>query len=197
MPSPIPLKHRHLTHRDKRPREYLYESEVESLIKVAREGNNPLRDQTLLLLCYRHGLRSSEICKLTWSQVDLENYRIHINRGKNGYSSSQPLKDREIRLLRRMWEARKDSSPYIFLTNRGNVFNKDIFIDLMNRLGVRAKLLIPKVHPHMLRHATGYKLANDGVDTRTIQDYLGHVNINNTVIYTRLNEKKFDNLWKD
>ena len=51
------------------------------------------------------------------------------------------------------------------------------------------------VHPHMLRHAAGYKLANDGVDTRTIQAYLGHRNIQHTVRYTELNGRRFKGLW--
>jgi site-specific recombinase XerD len=64
------------------------------------------------------------------------------------------------------------------------------------QLGVAAQLSFP-VHPHMLRHAIGYKFANDGVDTRTIQKYLGHRNIQHTVRYTELSAKQFKNLWDD
>jgi type 1 fimbriae regulatory protein FimB/type 1 fimbriae regulatory protein FimE len=54
-----------------------------------------------------------------------------------------------------------------------------------------------RVHPHMLRHACGYKLANDGQDTRAIQAYLGHRNINHTVRYTELSPERFRGFWKD
>ena len=53
------------------------------------------------------------------------------------------------------------------------------------------------VHPHMLRHSTGFKLANDGQDTRAIQHYLGHRNIQHTVVYTHLASNRFNDFWKD
>ena len=67
---------------------------------------------------------------------------------------------------------------------------------LVQRGGQDAKLSFP-VHPHMLRHACGYKLANDGHDTRAIQHYLGHRNIQNTVRYTQLSAQRFKDFWKD
>ena len=67
---------------------------------------------------------------------------------------------------------------------------------LVQRGGQEAKLPFP-VHPHMLRHACGYKLANDGHDTRAIQHYLGHRDIQNTVRYTQLSAQRFKDFWKD
>lgn len=185
------------THKEKRAREYLYEHEVEALITAAKNTTQALRNQTLILLCYRHGLRPTEACNLRWSQIDLENHRIHVTRIKGGEDSVQPLRDREIRLLRRMWKEKKGNPEFIFMTRHGTKFNQLIFHKLMCKLGIEAGLLIPKIHPHMLRHSTGYKLANDGVDLRVIQDYLGHKNINNTVLYTKLSEKKFDKIFRD
>ena len=54
-----------------------------------------------------------------------------------------------------------------------------------------------RVNPHMLRHACGYNLANDGVDTRMLQAYLGHTNIQSTVLYTKLAADRFNGLWRD
>jgi type 1 fimbriae regulatory protein FimB len=65
---------------------------------------------------------------------------------------------------------------------------------LVTRAGHQAEMEFP-VHPHMLRHACGYYLANKGVDTRTIQDYLGHISIVHTVRYTELSPNKFKGLW--
>src|SRR5437588_9061660 len=70
------------------------------------------------------------------------------------------------------------------------------FLKLLNRLGIVAKLPF-QVHPHMLRHACGFKLANDGVDTRALQHYLGHKNIQHTVRYTELRSDRFNSFWKD
>ncbi len=64
------------------------------------------------------------------------------------------------------------------------------------RLGVEVQMSFP-IHPHMLRHATGYKLANDGRDTRALQHYLGHKNIMHTVRYTELSPERFKNFWED
>ena len=190
------LKHLHLTHKDRRPREYLYETEVESLIQAAKKGRNPIRDQALILTCYRHGLRSGEACSLKWSQIDFEASRIHVVRQKGGVDSVHPLRDREIRILKRLYKERRTNSPYVFLTNRDEPMNAGAFCKLMLALGTRAGILMP-IHPHQLRHSTGYKLANEGVDTRIIQDYLGHSDIRNTVRYTMLSAKKFDNIFNE
>ncbi len=194
MPCPVPVEILRLKHKDKRPREYLYEHEIDALIKVAN-GPNKTRDQALILISYRHGLRAGEASNLKWSQIDFETRRIHVTRQKGGIDSVHPIRDQEIRLLKKLWENRVSGSPYVFMTNRGTKFNTAAFQKMIASLGKKANLTIPQIHPHMLRHSTGYKLANEGIDTRTIQDYLGHSNINNTVIYTKLSSAKFDGLF--
>jgi type 1 fimbriae regulatory protein FimB/type 1 fimbriae regulatory protein FimE len=67
---------------------------------------------------------------------------------------------------------------------------------MMGRLGKAAKMPF-SIHPHMLRHAGGFKLANDGQDTRALQHYLGHKNIQHTVRYAELSPERFKNFWKD
>jgi len=87
-------------------------------------------------------------------------------------------------------------SPFIFTSERGAPFTPAGFRKLVARLGVAAKFKFP-VHPHMLRHACGYQLANQGVDTRSLQAYLGHKNIQHTVRYTEMSSTRFKNFWKD
>lgn len=67
---------------------------------------------------------------------------------------------------------------------------------IVARAGEKANFKLT-IHPHMLRHSTGFYLANQGHDTRAIQSYMGHANIKNTVIYTRLSAKWFNQFWKD
>jgi type 1 fimbriae regulatory protein FimB/type 1 fimbriae regulatory protein FimE len=67
---------------------------------------------------------------------------------------------------------------------------------LVARAGEAAGIEMP-VHPHMLRHACGYTLANRGTDTRAIQAYLGHRNIQHTVRYTELAADRFNGFWED
>ena len=81
------------------------------------------------------------------------------------------------------------------MTERGGPFTTTGFAFLVSRAGAKAGLTF-KAHPHMLRHAAGYKLANDGHDTRTLQAYLGHRNIQHTVRYTELAANRFDKLWR-
>ena len=99
---------------------------------------------------------------------------------------------RALRQLRRDWP----DSPYLFATERGGPMTSSNVRKLATRASVAAKLPFP-VHPHMLRHACGYKLANDGQDTRALQHYLGHKNISHTVRYTELAPDRFKTFWKD
>ena len=84
-----------------RVRKYLTEKEVDRLIEAARKrGRNDLRDAAAILPAYRHGLRAQELCSLRWSQVDLRNGRLHVNRAKGGIESVHPLHGPELRALR-------------------------------------------------------------------------------------------------
>jgi type 1 fimbriae regulatory protein FimB/type 1 fimbriae regulatory protein FimE len=181
---------------DVRPREYLIENEVERLIDAAAAlGRHGHRDATMILLAYRHGLRVSELIALRWDMVDLEGGLVHVIRLKHGVNAPHPLRGAEIRALRRV---KRDSpnSPYVFVTERGSTMTDSNFRKMLARAGKEAGFSF-LVHPHMLRHATGYKLANDGQDTRAIQHYLGHKNIQHTVRYTALNAKRFVGFWQD
>jgi type 1 fimbriae regulatory protein FimB/type 1 fimbriae regulatory protein FimE len=176
-----------------RPREYLTEGEVEKLIDAARKrGRNGTRDSAAILLAYRHGLRAQELCQLRWSQIDLRHGRLHVNRAKGGIESVHPLCGPELRALRPL----QGSSPYIFTTEAGTPVTTAWFLRMVQRTGVAAKMPFP-VHPHMLRHSTGYKLANDGHDTRSLAHYLGHRNLQSTARYTALAPDRFAGFWQD
>jgi len=179
-----------------RSREYLTNEEVELLMKAAGQlGRHGHRDTTLILLAYRHGLRVSELVSLRWDQVNLKEGLIHVNRRKNGASSTHPLRGPEIRALRKLQRDYPDT-PYVFVTERIGPLTTSTVRKLVTRAGEKAKLGFP-VHPHMLRHACGFKLANDGQDTRDLQHYLGHKNIQHTVRYTELSSTRFKEFWKD
>src|SRR5262249_15506687 len=108
-----------------------------------------------ILLAYRHGLRAAELCSLRWSQIDLRNGRLHVNRAKGGIESVHPLHGPELRALRPL----QQGSPYVFITEAGTPVTTAWFLRMIQRTGRAAKLPFP-IHPHMLRHSTGYKLAN-------------------------------------
>jgi integrase len=171
-----------------RTREYLTEAEIERLMAAARKGSRyGHRDATMILVGYRHGLRASELCDLQWSQVELNTGRLHVRRVKNGTASVHPLQGDEIRALRRL-QREQGTSSHVFMTERGGPMTPKAFHALFGRIGARAKMPFP-IHPHMLRHGCGYALANGGHDTRRLQAYLGHKNIQHTVRYTELRDR--------
>jgi integrase len=176
-----------------RPREHLTEREVEALIAATKGNRWGQRDATMLLIAFRHGLRASEVCGLQWSDIEFETATLHLRRAKGGATSTHPLLGDELRALRVL--KREAKSPFIFVTERGAPFSVSGLAKLIERAGVGAKLPFP-VHAHMLRHACGYALANKGVDTRTLQAYLGHRSIQSTVRYTELAPGRFKNIWR-
>jgi type 1 fimbriae regulatory protein FimB/type 1 fimbriae regulatory protein FimE len=180
-----------------RTREYLIEDEVEALMAAARGiGRHGHRDATLVLLGFRHGLRVAELVALLWSQVDLKHGLLHVRRVKNGTPATHPIRGPEIRALRRL-RRQYPESLYVFTTERKAPLTDSTVRHIVKRAGEAAGLAFP-VHPHMLRHACGFYLANDvGADTRAIQAYLGHRNISNTVIYTQLSPARFNDFWRD
>jgi type 1 fimbriae regulatory protein FimE len=187
---------RRVANRERRSREHLTPQEVDKLIKAASQlGRYGHRDATLILLAYRHGLRVSELVAIRWDQIDLEQGLLHVSRLKHGVASTHPLRGPEIRALRRL-RREYGTSPYVFTTERRGVMTDSSVRKIVARAGEEARLGFP-VHPHMLRHATGYALANAGHDTRAIQHYLGHRNIQHTVRYTELAADRFKRFWSD
>ena len=192
--SPLPPVR--LPNAARRSREYLTPDEVEKVLAAAgKAGRHGHRDRTLILLAFRHALRVSELVALHWDQVDLKAGTLHVARIKNGLPSSHPLRGPELRALRELLRLYAES-PYLFVTERGGPMTTSTVRKLVARAGVLARLPFP-IHPHMLRHAAGYKLANDGHDTRAIQQYLGHKNIIHTVRYTEMSPERFKGFWKD
>lgn len=132
---------------------------------------------------------------MRWEQVDFKAATLHVRRTKNGTPATHQLTGRELRELR---EHRRKSpaSPFLFVSERGAPLSAPGFSRMVERAGIVANLGI-KVHAHMLRHACGFKLANDGHDTRSIQAYMGHRNIQNTVKYAALAPGRFKSFWRD
>jgi integrase len=181
-----------------RTREYLTPDEVERMIVAARHTGGRLaeRDALLIMTAYRHGLRASELIALRWDQIDLKAGTLHVARLKHGSPSTHPLRGPELRTLRAWKREQGDATPYVFTSLRGGPMTRRTVHHVVAEAAKAAGIEFP-VHPHMLRHATGYYLANVGQDTRAIQLYLGHRNIQHTVRYTELAAGRFKDFWRD
>ena len=193
-------------------RKHLTLLEVDRLLAATKDNpRTGLRDRCLILLMFRHGLRVTEACAMRVDQVDLESKILQVQRLKGGLSTTQPLRTEEIRLLKgwmaererwlRQWRKKESGIGValdrhaLFLSARGTALSRKTFWALLRRYGELAGLALPP-HPHMLRHACGFALADQGADTRLIQDYLGHRNIQHTVRYTATNPVRFEKLWR-
>jgi len=127
------------------------------------------------------------------SQIELAG-RLHVRRAKNGSPSFHAMQGDEIHALRRL-QREQGASSHVFMTGRDGPMTPKAFHALFGRIGERAKMPFP-VHPHMLRHGCGYALANAGHDTRALQAWLGHKNIQHTVRYTELAPDRFKDFWR-
>jgi integrase len=184
-----------VANRDLRTREYLTPDEVDRLMRAVKGNRWGQRNATMVLVGYRHGLRAAELVDLRWDQVDFKTATLHVRRVKQGAPSTHPILGDELRALRRVQREQEPRSPFVFTSERGAPFTTAGFARMIERAGVDAKLGF-KAHPHMLRHACGYALANRGHDTRALQAYLGHKNIQHTVRYTELAPTRFKDFWR-
>jgi type 1 fimbriae regulatory protein FimE len=178
-----------------RNREYLTDIEISQLCDAARKGLYGLRNSTLIFIMFRHGLRVGEAIALRWDQIDLVKGFMHVRRLKNGLASTHPIRGNELRMLRQILR-NNPTSPYVFISQRCAPLTDRSVRHIVQMAGRNAGFGFT-VHPHMLRHSTGFYLANNGHDTRAIQSYLGHANIKNTVIYTELSPNRFKDFWRD
>jgi site-specific recombinase XerD len=178
-----------------RTREYLTETEVGRLMEAAKSNRHGHRDAAMILVTYRHGLRASELTDLQWDQVDFATSTLHVRRVKRGTPATHPIRGDEMRALRKLQRKQEAKSPFVFTSERGSPFTTAGFARMVERAGEAAGFKF-KAHPHMLRHACGFALANAGHDTRALQAYLGHRNIQHTVRYTELAPDRFKDFWR-
>lgn len=179
-------------------RKHLTRYEVGLILHAADRGIHFERDYCMIQMCFLHGLRVSELCRLQLSDLDLGGQSVYVRRLKNSLSTQHPLFDEELPALQRWLNVRRRwrdaDSGWLFLSQKGGPLSRHQVRLLLKRYGEMARVSIP-AHPHMLRHGCGYALADLGKDTRLIQDYLGHRNIQHTVIYTATNTLRFVNMW--
>lgn len=169
-------------------------SEVEALRKAARKTRNPARNELIILMLYRHGLRVSELCHIKLEQLNLDQATVFVKRSKNGIDGMHPIAGDELRLLRRYLRERESEMPWLFVSERGSPLARSTVNKLLEQCSQSASL--PRINPHMLRHGCGFYMINNGYDIRAVQIYLGHVSISNTAIYARFNEKQFVGMWE-
>ncbi|MGO2333440.1 tyrosine-type recombinase/integrase [Providencia sp.] len=177
-------------------RRYLSFNEVQSLLNETFYTNHPERDRCLIYLLFSHGLRASEALSLPWSAFDFQQNTLYVRRSKSGFSTIHPLTPNGA-IWMKQWQEITNHHQWVFPgKNNNQPLSRQRLYQLLKTLGKKAGLPL-LIHPHMLRHACGYELANQSCDTRLIQDYLGHRNIRHTVRYTASNSERFKHVWRN
>jgi len=179
-----------------RTREHLTEAEVGKLLEALRRNRTGRRDWLMGLLTFRHGLRVSELIRLHWADINFAQGEIFVRRLKGSQEANHYLEADEMNGLRRLRRDGPTHERFVFVSERGTVFTRDGILKMFKRAGQGAGLPFA-IHPHMLRHSTGFKAANDGIATRTVQHLLGHKNIAHSVRYSAMSAKPLAKIqWK-
>ena len=178
-----------------RDRKYLTPAEVAMLVVTAKKrGRYGQRDAVAILVCYRHALRVSELVTLRWAQIDWATHRLTVQRRKGSISGvAHSILADETRGLKALQRVQPAGAQFVFMGERGPV-SVAWFQRMLQRVGSEAGL--PNVHPHQLRHAAGFALADKGRDLREIQLHLGHKAISNTTQYVELRPGRLDRIWE-
>ena len=179
-----------------RAREYLTAAEVERLIAAAGDTRYGHRNATMVLIAFRHGLRPVEAVSLRWDGIDFDHGRLRVTRVKGSEDSTHPLSGRELRALGRLKREQAPPSPFVFTSERDAPFSTLGFRTMIERLGEAAGFEYRCIRIGCAMRAATHWRTKASI-TRTLQDYLGHRNIQHTVRYTKLSESKFKNLWAD
>ncbi len=173
---------------------FLTVKEVESLLGQPDEENiRGVRDKAMLELLYATGLRVSELIALRVRNVNLEDGFL-LCVGKGGKERIVPIGDSAALAVRRYLEKGRDkflkeSSEYLFLSQRGNAFTRQGFWKLLKGYAKKAGL-VQKISPHVLRHSFATHLLERGADLRSVQLMLGHSQITTTQVYTHVSRKR-------
>lgn len=176
-----------------RGRKYLTRDEVHRLMKEAKKGRHGQRDALMIRMAYEHGLRVSELVGFKWQHFDLDGgHTVMVQRAKGSLDGTHNLQGETVRALKRYRATTQRAHGFVFVNERGAPVSIDGFRKTFHRLSER--VLGVKWNPHALRHACGVHLINSGIDIRTVQRYMGHANIQNTVAYTALTARQFDHL---
>lgn len=179
--------------RGQRPHNYLTVHEIDRLIAAAKQDRYGVRNTTLILMMFRHGLRVSEAVNMKVSDLNLDRAVVYVKRVKGSLSIEHPIEGDELRLIRKYLKQRSSDLPWLFISANNGPLSRFTVNSILRKASKIAGLA--HVHPHMLRHSCGFYLVNNETNFRVIQDYLGHRNPSNTAQYTRLAPGRFEGLF--
>lgn len=181
---------------EKKLPEYLTVEEVDKLLDIRVSTAYDLRNKAMLEVLYATGMRISELCNLTMSNLFLEDGLVKVM-GKGSKERLVPINDVAIDALKEYLRfARNDllgtkTCEYVFVSSRHTKITRQAFFKYIKKLCVE-KGIMKNISPHMLRHSFATHLLSNGADLRVVQELLGHSDISTTQIYTHLSNEKLE-----
>jgi type 1 fimbriae regulatory protein FimB len=175
---------------------YLTAEDVLAVLKVAHAQS--VRDWTMILLAYRHGLRASEVCNLRLADVDMRSEAVTVRRLKGSMLTVQPLYRHkgqplldEVAALRNWFRQRNaDGSEFVFLSGKGGSLHRSQFFRIFRACAAAAGLPPEKRHPHALKHSLASHLVAGNVNLALVRQCLGHKNIGSTMKYVGVSDSQ-------
>ena len=162
---------------------YLTDEELRALFGAIKSP----RDRAIFAVGYWRGLRASEVGLLQVSDVQFRAGRIQVRRLKGSRGGEYLLSDEELRALRAWLRVRGYDPGPLFPSRRRRGISRYQVHRLMQRYGTAAGLPAEKRHFHVLKHTIGtWLMGQPDAELRRVQDWLGHVNVQNTVIYAAI-----------
>lgn len=180
----------------------LSEDEVEGLLEAPDiKTDVGMRDRSMLELLYACGLRVSELVGIQLTEVILSDGVIRVT-GKGSKTRLVPMGEEAVDWIKKyLAESRqnilnKQTSKFLFVTNRGGEMTRQAFWYLIKKYALMANINKP-MSPHILRHAFATHLINHGADLRVVQMLLGHSDISTTQIYTHVARERLKKLHQE
>ncbi len=185
----IPKRQKHLP-------EYLHKEELDKLLNLPLNNFLNIRNALIINLLYSTGMRLSELTNLKIADYN-PNENVFRIIGKGNKERLVIFSNRTKYLIDLYLKERKDTvSPYLLLNkNNDQLSNRGVEL-ILTKLS-KQYLGHDKLHPHMLRHTYATKLLNNGIDLRTLQELLGHTNLNATQIYTHIAKEELTELYSN
>ena len=176
--------------------EYLHKEELEKLFNMPLNTFLDIRNSLIINLLYSTGMRLSELTNLKINDYN-QNENVFRIIGKGNKERIVIFSNNTKKLLDLYLKERKDtSSPYL-LINKNNTKLSNRGVELILTSISKKYLGHDKLHPHMLRHTYATKLLNNGIDLRTLQELLGHENLNATQVYTHIAKNELSELYSN
>lgn len=180
----------------------LSEDEVEGLLEAPDiKTDVGMRDRSMLELLYACGLRVSELVGIQLTEVILSDGVIRVT-GKGSKTRLVPMGEEAVDWIKKyLVKSRqnilnKQTSKFLFVTNRGGEMTRQAFWYLIKKYALMANIDKP-MSPHILRHAFATHLINHGADLRVVQMLLGHSDISTTQIYTHVARERLKKLHQE